>query len=526
MKRFFELISSLFIYFRIPIACFSFIFCLHWIIELSFLLSNLSSKIWYLPLVDNILGSIFESSIILLRNIFVTYPIRIKIFLCSSIAFFLYYKILRIYATTYSKKLVGYCAILPIFYTSFFILDIQYWKIVAPILWVSFCTNTMPQSFCEKFIITPNSLHNRIFLWMNTVFIGVSDILFTRILWLNTPLARQNKKLGLLISHISKYTFLLVILPMIIAIFSFYKLPMITPSPGVQKILTNDVWKLEYDSANSRIFISGCGLEHLYSVSLDDITVIKKITSIPKTEGSQDFALNKKNHELYFLQKNTKKLCVVNSNTLVLKQISSSLPMATGDTRITFDNTHQYIFIESERDECDGESLVCVDMKNLTIRKTFDIYGILLMNQMRNELYVNSWRGKPFLYIIDTKNLRIKKKVKTKYHTELLALSNKLGRLFISSPMDSKIIVLDIDHCSIINTIPTMFGARAIGLDRTRNWLFVGSFINGEVQIIDISSNRIIKRFLVDYWLRDILVIPERREAFITGKYGLYKIKY
>jgi hypothetical protein len=92
--------------------------------------------------------------------------------------------------------------------------------------------------------------------------------------------------------------------------------------------------------------------------------------------------------------------------------------------------------------------------------------------------------------------------------------------------ISSDVLVMDMNTFSIIDKIKTMVGARALGIDEERRLLFVGSFINGKVYVINLLTKEIVNKITVNFWLRNFYIDTKNKVAYVTSNFGLYKFNY
>jgi hypothetical protein len=313
--------------------------------------------------------------------------------------------------------------------------------------------------------------------------------------------------------------------------FSAYPLPPkavpeINYKANVRKIVDGDFSKIEPDWAKKRLFISGFEQPTLLEYDLNQES-INKIPAL-KTGYAQYHKINQKKREIYLYNKEIKKLVVFDLDTFSIKRMSLPVPMAVGDNFIEYDNKNEFIFIESEMNKDKGYKFAALNMNTLKVEKTLDINGYLLMNPDREELYAYSyfWLRNPCFYVLDTDKLEIVKRKKITMPILEYVVSNKYKKIYCSSPFVRKIIILDIVNLSKIGVIKIPFGMRILTIDKKRNLLFAGGFLDGKVHMIDIRTKKTLKRYNVGFWLRDFCLDSKKRILYIVGKYGLYQINY
>ena len=74
--------------------------------------------------------------------------------------------------------------------------------------------------------------------------------------------------------------------------------------------------------------------------------------------------------------------------------------------------------------------------------------------------------------------------------------------------------------------IDTVFGARGLALDAPRDLLLVSSFLTNQVDVIDLKTQRSLRRYRLGPWMRDIMVLSDEGVAYIASRYGVYRLHY
>lgn len=98
--------------------------------------------------------------------------------------------------------------------------------------------------------------------------------------------------------------------------------------------------------------------------------------------------------------------------------------------------------------------------------------------------------------------------------------------LFVTSPVHSEVVELDAETLAIRRTIPTVFGVRGLAIDAVRDLLIVTSIMSNEAAVIDLATGRELRRYRLGPWLRDVALDTAQGIAYISSRYGIYRLKY
>jgi hypothetical protein len=92
--------------------------------------------------------------------------------------------------------------------------------------------------------------------------------------------------------------------------------------------------------------------------------------------------------------------------------------------------------------------------------------------------------------------------------------------------MESRVARLDAATLEVKGYISTLFGVRAIAVDKGRNLLLVGSIASGRVVVIDLATGRQRASYYLGPWLRTIELVPERGIAYVSSNGAIYELHY
>ena len=102
----------------------------------------------------------------------------------------------------------------------------------------------------------------------------------------------------------------------------------------------------------------------------------------------------------------------------------------------------------------------------------------------------------------------------------------KANELLVTSPVKSEILRLDADTLASKGEIKAPFGVRTLAVDSERQLLFAGSFVTGQISVIDTSTWRKVKTVYIGPWLRSIELDVATGTAYVSSNGALYRWDY
>jgi hypothetical protein len=235
--------------------------------------------------------------------------------------------------------------------------------------------------------------------------------------------------------------------------------------------------------------------------------------------------------ELYVYNQLRQQLLVLDAASLKLKRALPTPQLSPGDAWVIWDKFTDEILIASEADEQQGTPVVVVDRLTGEVVDTLDVApGFILPHPSAPLLYMSlSFFQKQNDLVIY--NIEQRQIVKTAPLTERIdrmafALNDGELELLVPSALDSVILRLDPETLERKGRIPSLFGARAIAVDPSRNLLLSGSLVANMVEVIDLSTQRQLHKFYIGPWLRTILLDQQTGLAYISTHEGLFRVRY
>ena len=185
------------------------------------------------------------------------------------------------------------------------------------------------------------------------------------------------------------------------------------------------------------------------------------------------------------------------------------------------------VFILSEADEKTGFAFVAADGLSGEIRRRLvGTTSVALLDPRRPRLYMISFRGGRELLVYDTERREITRTVETVPFTSTLAFDEAADRLLVSLPLRSRVLRFEAETLERAGDLKTVFGVRGLALDPKRNLLLCASLATNELDVIDLETERSLARYTLGPWLREIRIDVEAGVAYVSSRYGLFKVRY
>ena len=138
-------------------------------------------------------------------------------------------------------------------------------------------------------------------------------------------------------------------------------------------------------------------------------------------------------------------------------------------------------------------------------------------------LFISSWFPGTIL-ALDGKDFRILHKRTLSLVVFGLALDEATRTLYVAIPVMAKVAALDMDTMKIKYFIKTEFSCRNLALDKESDRLYVGGWINGILDVIDLTSRRSVGKLYLGRRLRGISLSDDRRTLYAVSQNGVFKV--
>jgi hypothetical protein len=220
-------------------------------------------------------------------------------------------------------------------------------------------------------------------------------------------------------------------------------------------------------------------------------------------------------------------LLVLDAGTLELKRSFSLPDVAKGDSWIVADRKTDTITIVSEADEQYGKPFLVLDRNSGEVRDRRDIdAGNVVLVPDASRLLLSFFRRRSELMSYDLGSLSIQAEVPAPPNVDRMAFVEKTNEVLLVVPTQSQIARFDGSSLKPKGAINAMFGVRALAIDAERNLLICGSLATGEIEFMNVTSEKSLSRVYLGPWLRTIQVDSPRGIAYVSSNGALYEFKY
>lgn len=187
-------------------------------------------------------------------------------------------------------------------------------------------------------------------------------------------------------------------------------------------------------------------------------------------------------------------------------------------TQMAYDAASRTLFLLNEHDM----NVLAVDAAALTIGRAYADAGQqdLIVDDGRNRLITTSIAR---LKVLDLPSGRLTQAIPMGYSLRLAA-DFAGGRLFVSSFTNGTVRVLDLRDFSDIARLRLRPGVRYLAYEPTRNLLFAGGYLDGILYVIDGATLAVTRRIQLGPRLRHLEISPDARHLYCTSATGAYRI--
>jgi len=299
------------------------------------------------------------------------------------------------------------------------------------------------------------------------------------------------------------------------------------PDPAVDLLDDKDTYWLELSADRSSLYVSGWGTPRLLAYNVE-LPFAPPRASTVDTERAENFAYDPVANELFVFMARTAELVVLDASTLALRRSFSLPQLAEGEVNVVWDARSGQVFLLSEADIESGPAFIAVDVATGGVNQSMDLDagsgGLLDPNRPR--LYLAFFRRRAELVVYDTEQLEILKTVTTDPRIDGLAFDERADQLLLGSPLNSVVLRYDAETLERKADLKTSFGVRGLALDPERNLLLTVSIATNHLDVIDLTTDRVVARYWVGPWLRRISLDTEAGIAYVSSSYGLFKVDY
>ncbi len=299
------------------------------------------------------------------------------------------------------------------------------------------------------------------------------------------------------------------------------------PDPSVEMLGEEDVHWLELSADRSTLFASGYGTPHLMAYNVRPPFAPRRTTPVD-TERAENFGYDPKTNALYVFKTRTDELLVLDASTLSPRSSFSVPPLAPGEVTVVPDADSGQIFLLSEADIESGPTFAALELATGRVRTRMDLDAGSggIMDPSRSVLYLAFFRRRAELVAYDTEQNRIRKAVATEPRIDGIVFDERSDQVLIGSPLNSTVLRYDAETLERRADLPASFGVRGLALDPVRNLVFSASIATNRLTVIDLASESIVAQYTVGPWLRRVKLDTENGIAYVSSRYGLYRVNY
>ena len=310
---------------------------------------------------------------------------------------------------------------------------------------------------------------------------------------------------------------------------------------AVQQLAAGDLYSLEVDAEQGQLFVTTESSDHLLAYNTGALDQAPR-KSETETAGAQYFAFLRPERELYFFNRETRSLLVLDATTLAVKKSMPGLNLSEGDCTIAVDRHANTVIIASEagwpardpgkKEDKSASPIVVVERTTGKV-----LYGLQWCDGgFCNPGNILPHPGKPLLYMCfidrvlayDTKlrKAAASSQAGDRWIGDKMALTPDQQELLVPSPLHSDVLRFDALTLEFKGRIGTVFGVRALAVDASRNLLLAGSGLTSMVDVIDLRTRRRVAKHYVGPWLRAIAVDQGAGIAYVSSARGLFRVDY
>lgn len=297
-------------------------------------------------------------------------------------------------------------------------------------------------------------------------------------------------------------------------------------TPSARIFARGDFNWIELDAKRQHLFVTGHGTRHILRYDLSNLDQAP-LQSPVDTGGAQAFAYEQTANELYVYNSKTRQLLVLDAGSLELKRSFPIAALASGDSWLAADRATSTVTIVSEADQVDGKPFIVVDSSTGQVRDRRDLdSGNILLVPQTSRLYLSFFRRSERLMTYELHTSSISAEVPAPHHADRMAFVERNNELLLAAPAHSQIVRYDAATLARRGEIAAILGVRVLAVDGERNLVLCGSFLTGEIAVIDLASSKILSRVYLGPWLRTIQVDAARGVAYASSNGALYELKY
>lgn len=291
-------------------------------------------------------------------------------------------------------------------------------------------------------------------------------------------------------------------------------------------MIHDDMNGLALDMDQRRLFVTGHGLEEVHEFDLDSSGNAPRISSV-STGSAQGIAYAADTQELSLFNHQTKQIVILDAETLDIRRSIPAPNLASGDPWIAVDPISDTFALVSEADLADGAAFLLLNRTRGETLDTRDIdAGNLLKHPDKPWLYMSFFRRTPEIMIYDMAQREIVLTAPAPARVDRMALIEATGELLVTSPVTSEVLRFDAETLELRGRIKGPFGVRTLAYDPEKELLFAGSFVTGQIRVIDMRTSLPLGTTYLGPWLRSIELDTTTATAYVSSNGALYRWTY
>lgn len=296
---------------------------------------------------------------------------------------------------------------------------------------------------------------------------------------------------------------------------------------SVELINDLDCYCLELNQDKGVLYASGWGAPRILAFDTKTPYATPRASPVD-TKRAENFAYDPIGNELFVYMTGVDQLVVLDAATLELRRSLDVTPLAEGEVIIVWDARAGQVFLLSEADVEDGPAFAAIDAQTGELHKTMDLDAGSggLLDPNRPLLYLGSFRRRSEIVVYNTEQHEIVATIATDSRIDGLAFDERADQLLVSSPLNSAVLRYDAASYEQQTTLKTSFGARSLALDTQRNLLLTASIASNHLEVIDLTTERVVASYWLGPWLRRIALDAETGIAYVSSRYGLFRVSY
>ncbi len=296
--------------------------------------------------------------------------------------------------------------------------------------------------------------------------------------------------------------------------------------PAVRRAAIGDVCDVLLDRERGRLYVVGHGTNWLRVL---DAATLRRAAPSPRiaTGNAQAAAFAPEHHEAFVYNGVTRRLLVIDTTTLTLRESWPMPKIATGDVWVTYEPSTDLVTVVSESDVQDGIALVSVERASGREAARLQLeMGQVLQRVDRPWLYVSPFRRTNEIVLFDLAERTVRARAAVVERPCQMAYWPERDEVLVASPVQRSAVRIDANTLEHRGQIPTQWGARSLQLDSRRNLLISGSLFTGNLVFVDLGTRREVASFYLGPQIRNIVLDEEAGIAFVSSIDGLFRVEY